>query len=85
VSGKHFAPKKDEVSEKFRILHNEEIGDAYRSPCIVRTVKTGQVRCTGCGRGGTYTEYWWRYLWENVRLENRERDESTTSSQIFGK
>jgi len=36
VSGKHFAPKKDEVSEKFRILYNKEFCDLYRPSTIVK-------------------------------------------------
>jgi len=31
--------KQDEVSERFRLLHNGELCDWHRSPDIVRTVK----------------------------------------------
>jgi hypothetical protein len=34
-----FRPKKDEVSEKIRVLHNEELNDLYRLPCIVSIAK----------------------------------------------
>jgi len=41
VSEKTFGHRKDEVSEQFRILHNEELGDLYKSLSIVRIVKLG--------------------------------------------
>jgi hypothetical protein len=34
-----FGPKKDEVTRKWRKLHNEELNDLYSLPNIVRVVK----------------------------------------------
>jgi len=34
-----FKPMRDEVTEQFGILHNEELCDLYRSPSIFRIVK----------------------------------------------
>jgi hypothetical protein len=34
-----FRPKSDEVSGKWRILHNEELNDPYSSPNIYRVMK----------------------------------------------
>jgi hypothetical protein len=34
-----FVPKKDEVTGKWRKLHNEELNDLYSLPNIVRVVK----------------------------------------------
>jgi hypothetical protein len=35
-----FGPKKDEVTEEWRKLHNEERHDLYSSPNIVRVIKS---------------------------------------------
>jgi hypothetical protein len=37
-------PKTDEASRYFRILHNEELGNLYRSRGIVTIVKYGTLR-----------------------------------------
>jgi hypothetical protein len=52
-----FGPKRDEVTGKWRKLHNEELNDVYSLPNIVRVVKSrrmrwaGQVARMGEGRG----------------------------------
>ena len=52
-----FGPKRDEVTGKWRKLHNEELSDLYSLPNIVRVVKlrrmrwAGHVACMGKGRG----------------------------------
>ena len=51
-----FGPKRDEVTGKWRKLHNE-LNDLYCSPNIVRMIKSrrmrwaGHVACMGEGRG----------------------------------
>ena len=35
-----FGPRKDEVTGKWRRLHNEELNDLYSSPNIVRVIKS---------------------------------------------
>jgi len=40
VLRKIFEPKKDEISEQFRVLYNEEICDSCRSPSTVMTMKS---------------------------------------------
>ena len=35
-----FGPKRDEVTEEWRKLHNEELNDLYSSPNIVRVIKS---------------------------------------------
>ena len=51
-----FGPKRDEVTREWRKLHNEEFGDLYSLPNIVRVVKSrrmrwaGHVVCMGEGR-----------------------------------
>ena len=52
-----FWPKRDEVTQEWRILHHEELNDLHTSSNIVRVIKSrrmGWVRhvaCMGKGRG----------------------------------
>jgi len=52
-----FGPRSDEVTGELRRLHNEELNDLYRSPNIVRVIKSrrmrwaGHVACMGEDRG----------------------------------
>jgi hypothetical protein len=60
-----FGPKRDERTEEWRKLHNEELNDLYSSTNIVRVVKSRRMRwakhvarmgeekegCTGCWWG----------------------------------
>ena len=51
-----FGPKRDEVTEEWRKLHNEELNDLYSLPNIVRVVReieTNEMgRACGAYRGG---------------------------------
>jgi len=42
-----FGPKRDEVTGKWRKLHNEELNDLYSSPNIVRVIKYRKMRWAG--------------------------------------
>jgi len=42
-----FGPKRDEVTGKWRKLHNEELSDLYCSPNIVRVVKSRKMIWVG--------------------------------------
>jgi hypothetical protein len=39
-----FGPKRDEVTGKWRKLHNEEFNDLYSSPNIVQVIKPRRMR-----------------------------------------
>jgi len=42
-----FGPKRDEVTEKWRNLHSEELNGLCSSPNIVRVIKSRRVRWAG--------------------------------------
>ena len=42
-----FGPRRDEVTGKWRRLHNEELNDLYSSPNIVRVIKSRRMRRAG--------------------------------------
>jgi hypothetical protein len=42
-----FGPKRDEVTGKWRTLHNEELNDLYSSPNIFRVIEPRRMRWTG--------------------------------------
>jgi hypothetical protein len=42
-----FGPKRDEVTGKWRKLHNEELNDLYSLPSIVQVVKSRRMRWAG--------------------------------------
>ena len=47
VLRKIFGPKRNEVAEKWRKLHNEEFNVLYSSPNIVRMIKSRRIRWAG--------------------------------------
>jgi len=42
-----FGPRRDEVMEEWRRLHNKELNDLYSSPNIVRVIKSRRMRWAG--------------------------------------
>jgi hypothetical protein len=42
-----FGPKRDEVTGRWRKLHNKELRDLYSSPSIIRIMKSRRIRWAG--------------------------------------
>jgi PAS domain-containing protein len=57
---------RDEVTGKWRNLHNEKLHDQYSSPNIVRVIKSRRMRLAGhvarMGRREEWIEFWWGSL-----------------------
>jgi hypothetical protein len=51
--GEYFGPRRDEVTEKWRKPHNEELNDLYSSPNIIQVIKA-RTRWPGGGRKVAY-------------------------------
>jgi hypothetical protein len=62
VLKKRFGRKRDEETEKWRRLHNEELFDLYCSTNIIGVIKSRKMRWAGhaaChGRGEVCTGFW---------------------------
>jgi hypothetical protein len=60
-----FGPKRDEVTEEWRKLYNEELHDLYCLPSIVRAIKSRRMRwvrhVARMGRREACLELWWGY------------------------
>jgi hypothetical protein len=49
VLSRIFRAESDEITGKWRRLHSEVLTDLYRSPNIVRVIKSRRMRCSACG------------------------------------
>jgi hypothetical protein len=69
-----FGPKRDEVTGKWRKLHNEKLNDRYSLPNLVRVIKSRRMRWAGhvarMGEGRGITGFWLGNLRERDRWED---------------
>jgi hypothetical protein len=82
-----FGPKRDEVTGEGRKLHKKELNDLYRSPNIVRVIKSRRMRWAGnvarIGRGEAYIGFWWVNLRERDHLGDLDVDGRIILRWIF--
>jgi hypothetical protein len=71
-----FGSKRDEVTEGWRKLHNEELHNLYSSPSIIRTIKSRRMIWAGyvtrMGRRGMHIGYWWENQEERDHYEDQD-------------
>jgi len=84
-----FLPKRDEVTEEWRKLHNDELNDLHCSPNIVRVIKSRKWDGRGMwciwGRGEACTGIWWGNLKERDHWGDPDTDGRIILRWIFRK
>jgi len=88
VLRKIFGPKRDDVTDEWRKLHNEELHDLYSSPNTVRVIRWRRMRwghVARMERKEVYIGFWWgnlkakrplkrpRHRWQdNIKMDLQE-------------
>jgi hypothetical protein len=84
-----FGPKRDEVTEEWRKLHNDELNGLYSLPNIVRVKKSRVLRWAGhvarMGQGEECTGFWWGSMRERDRWGDLGVDGRIMLGWIFTK
>jgi hypothetical protein len=82
-----FGPKRDEVTEDWRKLHDEDLHNLYSSPSTIRVTKSRRMRWAGhiarMGKRGMLIGYWWKSQKERDHWEDQDVDEWTISKCIL--
>jgi hypothetical protein len=83
-----FGSERDEVTGRWRKLHNVELSDLYFSSNIVRVIKSRRKRWPGNtygGRGEVCAGLWWGNLREKGYLEDPGADGRIILRWLFRK
>jgi hypothetical protein len=71
-----FGPRRDEVTEDWRKLHNEELHNVYSSPNIIRMIKSRRIRWAGhVARIGEKRNIYTGYSWKRQKKKDHSEDQ----------
>jgi hypothetical protein len=68
-----FGPKRDEVTEGWRKLHNEELHNLYSSPSIIRVIRSRRMRHERHEARMGIRRMHVRYFWEIQKKETTRK------------
>jgi hypothetical protein len=84
-----FGPKRDDVTEGWRKLHNEELHILYSPPSIIRQIKSRRMRwaehVARMGEERKCARFWWESQKERDHLEGQGVDGRMGSERILGR
>jgi hypothetical protein len=70
-----FEPKRDDVTEKWRKLHNEELHNLYSSPDIIRQIKSRRMGGRGMWHAWERRENCTMFGWESPKERDHLEDQ----------
>jgi hypothetical protein len=82
-------PKRDNLTDEWERLNNEELYALYASPNIIRVIKSRRLKCARhvgrIGRQEVHTGFWWGKLRKGDHSEDPGIDGRVTLKWIFKK